>query len=129
MKTDVSQSRGLLLGVLTMLLLQPAPGHSQSSAVFGQYSGLTVTGLVGSARSLEYVNALSSSAQSWIALSNFNLASSSVLVVDPTSSTNAARFYRPQPAGVAFRMFPGLHITGAVGSTNVIQYDNAGTWT
>jgi len=49
--------------------------------------------------------------------------------VDAGSAASASRFYRPQSAGVAFRMYPGLRISGIVGSTNVIQFDNAGSWT
>src|SRR5262245_53000293 len=128
MKT-LPQVRWLLMGVLAVLLILTGNSHSQSSFVVGNYSGLTLTGLVGSARSIQYVDALSSSSQAWTTLSNFNLPSASYFFVDPTSGNSSNRFYRPQPAGVSLRMFPGLTITGAVGSTNVVQFDNGGVWT
>lgn len=128
MKTEVP-SRWLLWGACIVVSTVAPSSPGQSTATPGFYAGLTFTGFVGSARSVEAVDALANGSQPWVTLTNFNLPSSPFLYIDVTSSATSRRFYRPQAAGVSLRTYPGLTITGAVGSTNLVQYDNGGTWT
>jgi len=116
---------GIVLGALA-----PLANGAQSTGIPQYYAGLTFTGFVGSARSVQAVDTLANgSSQSWLTLTNFNLPSNPFLYIDATSAGTPTRFYRAQAAGAALRVYPGLSISGVVGSTNVVQYDDNGAWT
>ena len=114
------------------VLLAVAAGAwaAESTVSVQSYAGFTFTGTVGSPRTIQYVNVLASANNAWITLTNFNLPASPFFLVDTTSSGAGNRFYEPQADGVSFRRYPGLTITGNVGSTNLIQYASGpGSWT
>jgi formylglycine-generating enzyme required for sulfatase activity len=118
-----------LLCLAFALGVSSAAHAAQSTISVQTYAGFTLTGQVGSARSIQYVDTLANGANAWNTMANFNLPSSPYFLVDTNSPSASKRFYQQQPQGVIIRMYPGVNVSGDLNSTNLLQYATGpSTW-
>jgi formylglycine-generating enzyme required for sulfatase activity len=91
--------------VAIFLLAEAALAQLSAQLVIQTYAGLTITGVVGTVYSLEYVADLSQT-NSWRCLEFLQLAASPYLWVDKSAPVNEQRFYRavasPDPTNMVF---------------------------